>query len=382
MIKNWLWYLALLLCTGTFFVCFNGYESMYVFLLSLALPVVSLAVSLPGMLMLRLWLEIPGAQAGQARVAKGMRIFLHLNAARRWPAPAGRVRVRLVAENRFTGEKRWERLELSPGQKPVTLEHSLGSNTCGVIACQLKRAWAYDLLGLVCLPVRLGEDAACGVTVLPTVHDARLMMEAGASPEAEGERYSLYKPGNDPSELFGLREYRPGDRLSRIDWKLSQKSKGLLVREASLPITDRVLLLVDLSGDGEEADGAMDVVATLSDYLAYQEAGHVLAFSNGGGLRLAHAEEPEEARPVIEAMLSAVSRGPLPALDGLPAGVAHLVYICPEPRPDVLGELREKYPYGRVTVLHMRPVEGNPEGVRMVRTRLGHVAEDLDGLGL
>lgn len=384
MLKNWLWYLFLLLCTGAFFVCFNGYLSMYVFLLSLLLPPVSLLVSLPGMLRLRLALEIPG-EAGRARMAKSMSVSLRLHAATRCVLPTGRVRVTLFVENRFTGETRRERLEFSSGRQAVTLAHSLSSNTCGLVTCQLKRAWAYDLLGLFFLPVRLGEEAQCQVTVLPTVHDARLTLEIGAAPQAEGERYSLYKPGGDPSELFGLREYRPGDRLSRIDWKLSQKSRGLLVRQASLPITDQVVLLTDLSGGGAAADGAMDVLATLSDYLAYQEVGHVLAFSSGEGLACTQAQTPEEARPAIEAMLGLVSRNPLPDLSvaALPEGVAHLIYICSQPDPTRLGQLRERYPHARLTALHFLRAEGGGlQGAQLVRVRLGHIAEDLNGLAL
>lgn len=62
MLKYRLRYLIVLLCTGAFFVCFNGYVSLYVFLLSLALPVLSLLLSLPGMLTLRVTVCVPGEE--------------------------------------------------------------------------------------------------------------------------------------------------------------------------------------------------------------------------------------------------------------------------------------------------------------------------------
>ena len=46
--KSRLCYLFVLLGTTTFLICFDGYLSLYVFVLSLLLPVVSLACSLPG----------------------------------------------------------------------------------------------------------------------------------------------------------------------------------------------------------------------------------------------------------------------------------------------------------------------------------------------
>ena len=51
--KSRLCYLFVLLGTTTFLICFDGYLSLYVFVLSLLLPVVSLACSLPGMLCTR-----------------------------------------------------------------------------------------------------------------------------------------------------------------------------------------------------------------------------------------------------------------------------------------------------------------------------------------
>ena len=48
--KSRLRYFLVLLGTSTFFICFNGYLSLYLWVLSLLLPVVSLLVSLPGML--------------------------------------------------------------------------------------------------------------------------------------------------------------------------------------------------------------------------------------------------------------------------------------------------------------------------------------------
>ena len=54
----------------------------------------------------------------------------------------------------------------------------------------------------------------------------------------EAESYDDFQPGTDVSQIFDVREYRPGDRLQRIHWKLSAKSDGLLVREtvSRLPV--------------------------------------------------------------------------------------------------------------------------------------------------
>ena len=63
--KSRLCYLLVLLCTSVFFICYNGYISLYVFVLSLLFPVFAFLLSLPGILGLRVELlagrEGPGA---------------------------------------------------------------------------------------------------------------------------------------------------------------------------------------------------------------------------------------------------------------------------------------------------------------------------------
>ena len=58
--KNRLIYLLVLLGTSVFFICFDGYLSLYVFVLSLALPFFSLLASLPGLLGIRAALTAGG----------------------------------------------------------------------------------------------------------------------------------------------------------------------------------------------------------------------------------------------------------------------------------------------------------------------------------
>ena len=386
MLRNRLLYLFILLCTTAFFICFNGYYSLYVFLLSLAVPWLSLLLSLPGMLTVRAVVEAPGRE-GAARTAKSTALPLQVAAASRWPLPAGRVRVRLGIENTFTGETRREVLELSPARRPQAVEQKLTSHTCGRILCRLTKGRSYDLLGLFCLPVRLKKGSVCEVIVRPNVFEAKVGLGPLGAPDSGSERYSRSRPGPDPTELFGLRDYRPGDRMNRVDWKLSWKTGGLQVREGSLPLAQRALLLVDLSGDGEENDLLMDALATLGNCLSCHEVGYAVGFSRRGELAFADVEDPEDSGMAVEAVLRRGDRSPLPAepAGALPRDIARAAYLCPQPGADVIGFLAKEYPAARVTVVHTRPLESGtklPPEVFPVRVRAGRLGEDLDGLTL
>lgn len=384
MLKNWLRYLFILSCTTAFFICFNGYYSMYVFILSLLLPALSVLVSLPGMLTLRLSVTVPD-RTQPARAQKAAAIPLHVITATRSVFPTGRARVQLVIENKFTGDVQRERLEFSPGRQPQILEYKLSSNICGQIVCRLRRAQAYDLLGLFWVPIRLDQEGTCRIIVQPTVYAPNLGLEYRHSPDGEGERYSLRKPGSDPTELFDLRDYRPGDRLNRVDWKLSQKTGSLLVKESSLPLADRVLLVVDLAGDGMEADMLMDMLATISSCLGKLEAVHAIGFSQNDNLAFLQVDEPEETVPAVETVLCSVTREPLP-LDHspeAPGDVSRVAYLCPSPDPGFLTILEELYPAARLTVLYLRPLDKSqefPTDTQLLQVRQGSVGVDLDNV--
>ena len=377
MLKNWFRYLIILLCTTAFYICFSGYYSLYAILACLALPVLSLLLSLPAMLTLRLYLESPEAPQN-----KGESFSLRLTASHRSPLPCGRAWAAVNGLNQFTGDRCQGRVEFTPSRQPLAVEYQASSDLCGLLCFRLDRVWVCDLLGLVSLPVRLRKGGGfCQTLILPNVHRPVMGLEEEAAPEGDGQRYSLRRPGSDPTELFGLREYQPGDRLNRVDWKLSQKTGAILVREGSLPVSDRVVLLASFDGEAQEADACMDVLATVHHFLAAWEAGHLVCFPSVQGLAALEVQEPEEAPAVVQGVLLMAERGsPAPDFVSLPGGASHILYLCAQPDRAVLGALREKYPEGKLTVLHCRPGEALSPDVESRQVRPSHIAQDLEGV--
>ena len=383
MLVNRLCYLLILLGTAAFFVCFNGYISYYVFLLSLALPLVSFAISLPGMVTMRLQLLLRGETDALARTRKGQSVPLRIEARTPWPLPCGQVRLRLTAENSMTGEKHREQLVFTAGNKALILEHALTSATCGLVTCQITKARACDLLGLVALPIRLRGKGRCAAFFYPAVYSPALSVQSGYDPDSEGERYSLTKPGDDLSELFGLRDYREGDKLSRIHWKLSQKMGRTLVKEPSLPLADCILFLLDFNGAGEDADVLLDVFATLSSFLSQQEVAHRVGYRSGRILQFLELAAPEDARPALESILAAGGRVALPGLpeQEMPRGLSHVLYLCGAPPAQNLRLLRDRYPSARLTCFCAHLPSG-PTDPSLTLVLPGQVTEVLNGMVL
>lgn len=390
MLKNRVCYLTVLLCALLFFICFNGYLSLYVFVLVLAFPFAALLVSLPGMLGVRIELSL-GADSAR----KGQGLPLRLKVYDRFPVAAGRSGVRLTVRNTLTGEEQEERFTFIAGRTPQVLEHQLSSRTCGRVVCRLHKARVCDCLGLFALPLRLSRRAECAALFYPAVHSLDLTVRPAHMPDAEGGRYSPTKPGDDPSELFGLREYRAGDRLSRVHWKLSQKTGQTLVKELSLPISEHILFLLDLNGSGTEADALLDVFATLSGFLAEHETAHRAAYLDGasGCLQFLEIFHAEDARPAVETLLAAGCRQSLPALEEqeLPTGVSHVLYLCCSPDPGPVAALRDRYSSARISILQVTEAlgaarENRPAaafaGAELTVVKPGRVPEALGGFEL
>lgn len=118
---------------------------------------------------------------------------------------------------------------------------------CGPADLPCHRARVYDALGLVGLPLQL--PTACSIAVEPEP------LEPAELPNLSQFQYRSYhpKPGGGFSEIHDLREYRPGDSLHEIHWKLSAKTDKLIVREAEEPDRGLIVLSFDFPAAGRSS---------------------------------------------------------------------------------------------------------------------------------
>lgn len=382
MAKNRIRYFFVLAFCVAFFFCFNGYLSLYVLTLSVVFPVVVFLFSLPGMLGVRLKLE-PGAVMAR----KGRDVPLRLKVESKAFFACGRAKASILVENTLTGDVQEESFGFTPCRGEQAVEHRLTSPSCGRVECRVIKGWVCDRLGIFALPLRLPEGRS--VLFLPRMYPTDFSVREISMPDGDGESYSQTKPGDDPSELFGLREYRMGDKLSRLHWKLSQKTGQLLVREPGLPVTDHIFCLMEMNGSGKETDTLLDLLCTLSGFLSERETAHRIGFRDEeGGLRVLEVAGMDDALPFFQILLAEGSRGNLPLLsDGeLPAGISHLLYLSCRPAEDLLAGLRLWLPSARMSVFQVS--EGDPGPVSLPAdaerrvVRPGHISEDTAGLVL
>lgn len=374
MAKNRLEYGVILLFSATFYLFFLGYLSFYVFWAVVLFPLFSLICSLPCMLCAKVSLQLE-----KSAVRKGEETTLKLTASLPVFLPGGRVRLRVSVQNLLTGEKEEETCFLTSGAAEA-LSHTLSSRYCGKLLCRVEEFRVYDYLGLFSFRRRLRSEAAA--FCFPRAVPASLTLLPNPAADPPDGHYSPDTPGDDPSELFGIREYREGDWLSRIHWKLSEKAGTLLYKEMSLPLPEEVLLLLDLSGDPERQDCLMDALASLLSSLSKE----------GRPCRIWYREKQGAVRekPVSKGSLSPLwkdllsteffSQGPLFSGDiSFTPGTSHALLLSCQNPASSLGTLRQLLPEARLAALTALPsVQESQESVFFLsRDNLGKVLKAL-----
>lgn len=169
----------------------------------------------------------------------------------------------------------------------VTLVGQAGNLEFGLWQAECRSLICYDCLGLfhVKKKIMLSQQAlilpACYATNIRAGIRTKLFL-------SDGERYHPKIGGDDPSEIFKLREYREGDRMNRVHWKLSARTGGLIVAEMSMPIGCNVVFFLDAKAGAmgrKEGRAYWEVVHTISQGLLEQECCHFLVWREEGKLQ-------------------------------------------------------------------------------------------------
>ena len=201
-------------------IFYDGYLAQFLLICVIALPLLSLALSLRGVIGVHLELtpsasQLVQGESGQWQIAAHTRSFL----------PVARLTMVVTLENRLTGDRQRQRLKTSGLSRGMARTLPMDTSHCGQLTCQLHRVRALDLLGLFAFPV--STPALVHALVLPQPAPTEDLPPLPQMPAGD----SLKWRGTPSMEDYDLREYRPGDPLRSIHWKLSSKHDSLVVRE-------------------------------------------------------------------------------------------------------------------------------------------------------
>lgn len=169
--------------------------------------------------------------------------------------------------------------ELAPlGEQKIEIR--LDSQYAGTVEYRLRSLILYDMLGIFCRAVSLDERRTIGI--MPPFELMPLEVTRRTREFlADADEYSTEKQGDDPSEIYQIREYRPPDSIHSIHWKLSAKEDHLMVKEHGFPMGCVVLLWIRLplaDTDSFSFNRLLEQAASLSVTLLEEKCIHMAAW--------------------------------------------------------------------------------------------------------
>ena len=195
--------------------------------------------------------------------------------------PISNCELRLSYYNNFTEKVEREYIIIPAEPRSTqTLTCNIISKHCGNIMINIDRIKIYDYIKL--FATRKKVKCTAKVSVLPEIHELDISLNSCEGEAAiDSQSFSKTKSGDDPSEVFNIREYAAGDRLQRIHWKLSSKQQELMVKEFSLPLNSDGILLLEFYGDKKSLnilESLIETTISLSSFLLSYNYFHYIAW--------------------------------------------------------------------------------------------------------
>ena len=308
MLRNKLRYLFLLAAVGLLSILYNQYYMGILFLTTLLIPFLMFA------LLCIIYGSLRIEMVSAAHIAgKGEVIPVTIQVENPTVFPVSELKLCLSYKNAYSKQKYKKEFTVSVDQRTRTsVTCTLSSEYAGNLIITLKAVRVYDYLKIFSLKRKLNYEIKAAV--LPYYYE---LMDGDyynrRTRLVESDYYSPHKSGDDPSEVFAIREYREGDRQQRIHWKLSQKQGQLMIKEFSDPLNCSVLLLVNLCipdkiNDLYYMDALLECTLSLSYTLLLRGQLHYLAWYDvkHGGCRRIRVEREKDLYEAVDGLLQAM----------------------------------------------------------------------------
>lgn len=272
-------YLAALEGCLVLYVFYREWMAWILLLTVICLPFFSLLVSLPAMFTVKTSLRCPTETSVGQLVRPEVETTCFL------PPPT--VRCKLRVRHCMTGET-----SVVKTGKAVDTDH------CGVLEITPARLWVYDYLGLWRFPGR--KYTPWLLTVLPEPVKPKELPKPNQY-TAAGWRP---KPQGSFAENHELRQYRPGDDLRNIHWKLSSKTGKLIYREPVEPMRKRMVVTLALWGAENILDQKLGQLLYITGYLLEMGVSHEIRCLTGRGLEIYHVTDADSQHFMFRAVLA------------------------------------------------------------------------------
>ena len=170
-------------------------------------------------------------------------------------------------------------------------EIRLPIDRCGEVLIACEEIRIYDFLRLYSMKSEPFYVERIRIYPQPVSVQVELSRATIGAQKEEGVMQN--RKGKDPSEMFDIREYVPGDDIRSIHWKLSSKTDSLILRQSSDPSHYNVVILPDFGLnkedgpiDAEEINRAVAFGTTIGEKLIRKGIEFCMALPLSTGLKM------------------------------------------------------------------------------------------------
>lgn len=191
--------------------------------------------------------------------------------------------------NKMFGVSECHHLELEINNRQKEIEFVVPAEWCGeteihcvsvcmqdILQLSEKKLQPFDTISTIVYPRKVNVQVEMSTTTIGTPLDEGVMQN---------------RKGNDPSEVFDIKDYVPGDDLRFVHWKLSGKADHLIMRQPSEPTHYHAIMLMDLGMEQDdvnvtraELNGAVAIGASIGEQMIQQGANFCVAIPYKDGL--------------------------------------------------------------------------------------------------
>lgn len=200
---------------------------------------------------------------------------------------SGRIDYVFVYKNMTLKNELKRNIFIPLGIKTARKNQEYTATYCGNVMISYEKVYLYDVFGFCRVPI--SQTQKHHLVVYPGKVNIELLYNELSKPYENGVLQYQYKKGPDMSEIFDLKQYYQGDDIRHVHWKLTAKTRQMLLKEGTHNSSFETVLLVDigLNDQNEEVDKkvlskALSFAMSMSEELLLKNIGHYVALYDHG----------------------------------------------------------------------------------------------------
>jgi len=274
--KNFFIYLLIMGITLYGMIMYNQPSLMIVFIFELLMLLMSAALIVYLRFKISSELILP-----IQRVKKGEPLMMEIQMKNTSFLPVQRLKVNLDYHYNFS--KKRHRIVLSEsidGKSEARLRCQILPEYCGCLTVNHIVIKVFDFLNIFNFSNKVNE--VFKIAVFPDLYPTDITISRqNRNFLPDSDTYAKDKSGDDPSEIFKIREYAVGDRLQNIHWKLTARKGLAMVKEFSRPIGCNAIFLLDIRKEEFPAEHLWEITFAIAYGLLEAECYFYLSWIEG-----------------------------------------------------------------------------------------------------